>query len=72
MSVLLSNLEKCSSYPAGVGYLLKPASTLSFGQLDNAYVIDFEAVTADTSTLEMLIKGMASQSSKEVQDKFDS
>ncbi len=57
--------------PAGVGYLLSPASHLAFGQLDNEYRIDFEEAKTDTSTLEMLIKGMASQSSKEVQDQFD-
>ena len=56
---------------AGVGYLISPASTLSFGQLENEFVINFEAAKTDTSTLEMLIKGMASQSSQEVRDQFN-
>lgn len=56
---------------AGVGYLLDPASTLSFGQIENEFRIDFEQTNADTSTMEMLIKGMAAQSSQEVRDQFD-
>ena len=56
---------------AGVGYLLSPASTLAFGQLENEFIVDFEEAKTDTSTLEMLIKGMASQSSQEVRDQFD-
>ena len=56
---------------AGVGYLLSPASTLSFGVVENEYRIDFEEARTDTLTLEMLIKGMASQSSQEVRDQFD-
>ena len=63
-------MSDCNVVP-GVGYLLSPASKLAFGELQNEYTIDFEEAKTDTSMIEMLIKGMASQSSQEVRDQFD-
>ena len=51
--------------------MVSPATKLSFGEVQNEFTIDFEEKKTNTATLEMLIKGMASQSSKEVQDQFD-
>ncbi len=56
----------------GVSYMCSPSSTLCFGTAgSNTLIAEFEEGGGAGAMADMLMKGMASQSSKEVQDKFN-
>ena len=53
--------------------MVAPRATLSFGtQGSNTLVAEFEELSGSGAMADMLMKGMASQASKEVRDQFDS
>lgn len=55
----------------GVNYMVAPGSTLNFGSADgNALVAEFEEAGGAGGMADMLMKGMASQASKEVQEQL--
>ena len=55
----------------GVNYMVAPGSKLTFGTADgNALVAEFEEGGGAGGLADMLMKGMASQASKEVQEKL--
>ena len=55
---------------AGVAYLIKSGCTLAFGELSQAFTVEFEEQLANTQALEMMIKGMASQASEDVRNEL--
>ena len=56
---------------ADVAYLLQSGSVLSFGEVDNKFIVEYEEAQASYAALEMVVRGMAAQASKEVREQLD-
>jgi len=59
-----------SGLRAGVAYLVAPAATLAFGEQGASLVVTEFTESGNNAMADMLMKGMASQASKEVQDRL--
>ena len=60
-----------SELRAGVAYLVAPAATLAFGERGASLVVTEFTESGSNAMADMLMKGMASQASKEVQDRLE-